>query len=160
MFRIKGFPAFFCSKTWINLELFTLTSIFSFYALIYPVSSRIRLQFYQMSIRSTEIHKNRDFGIFHCLGKKPENTSPEIHNVHIPCSGTCCRTPQTTAHPFQLPQDLSVRCMSANVLLSFEQLLFPQVCTGSLTLYDCNKAKYFSEKAASYIKTRTPRALS
>lgn len=114
-----------------------------------------------MSIRSTEIHKNRDFGNFHRLGKKIENTSPEIHcTLHIQVLAAQLHSPQTTAHPFQLPQGLLLNCMSANVLLSFEQLLFPQVCTGSLTLHDCNIAMCFSEKAASYRKTQTHWALS
>lgn len=60
---------------------------------------------------------------------------------------------QTTAHPFQLLQDLSVSCMSANVLLSFEQLFsyrFVQALWPYKTVMN-----YFSEKAASYIKTHT-----
>lgn len=70
--------------------------------------------------------------------------------LHILVLAAELHSPQSTAHPFQLQQDFLVSYMSANVLLNVKQL-FPQVCTGSLALYDCNKAKYFSEKAASYI---------
>lgn len=73
--------------------------------------------------------------------------------LHIPVLAAELHSSQTTAHPFQLLQDLLVSSMSANVLLSFEQL-FPYRFVQVLWPYK-TVINYFSEKAASYIKTHT-----
>lgn len=92
------------------------------------------------------------------LQEKPENTNPEMHSLLSPYSGASdlLHCLQTIAFPFTFQHDFLTDCLIIWLHMFFKVLnhyCFHMILQAfsSLALHDCNKAKYFSEKAVSQI---------